>query len=313
MKKFIKLLLVGLLCISLIGCSSSSDDSNNDDSSSDTITETSSDETDDTNENNYSNSGEVVTTLSGNVLAEIDQDSNQYYNQWWYNSDIKTITFLDNLDYIPSEYYNYLDVSENGDGSVIAWIEETNDGLYDLYIAGDGGVDANSNSHHLFYCYTSLTEINFNDCFCTSSVTDMSDMFWSCSSLTSLDLSSFDTSNVTDMSDMFYNCKSLNSLNLSNFNTSNVTDMERMFYDCNSLNSLDLSNFNTSNVTDMYLMFCDCKSLTSLDLSNFDMVNVEDYDSMFENCESLTDIKYGVYFVFNNTSFINCPAGDDYY
>ena len=58
-----------------------------------------------------------------------------------------------------------------------------------------------------------------------------------------------DTSNVTSMSQMFYMCSSLTSLDLSNFNTSNVTDMHYMFVGCSSLTSLDLSNLNTSNVT----------------------------------------------------------------
>ncbi len=57
----------------------------------------------------------------------------------------------------------------------------------------------------------------------------MSDMFYECSSLTSLDLSNFNTNNVEDMKYMFYNCSSLTSLNLSNFNTNNVTNMEGMF------------------------------------------------------------------------------------
>ena len=83
----------------------------------------------------------------------------------------------------------------------------------------------------------------------------MSYMFYNCSSLTSLDLSSFNTSKVTDMNSTFSNCSSLTSLALSNFNTSNVASMTSMFYNCSSLNSLDLSNFDTSKVTNMNDMF----------------------------------------------------------
>ena len=43
----------------------------------------------------------------------------------------------------------------------------------------------------------------------TSNMTNMSNMFNSCSALTSLDLSSFDTSKVTNMSNMFYGCGAL--------------------------------------------------------------------------------------------------------
>ena len=50
------------------------------------------------------------------------------------------------------------------------------------------------------------------------------------------------------MSNMFYNCSSLKSLNLSNFNTDNITDMNNMFCACSSLIELNLSNFNIDNV-----------------------------------------------------------------
>ena len=53
------------------------------------------------------------------------------------------------------------------------------------------------------------------------------------------------------MSNMFSNCSSLTGIDLSSFNTSNVTNMLQMFFACTSLESLDLSNFDTSNVTNM--------------------------------------------------------------
>ena len=115
-------------------------------------------------------------------------------------------------------------------------------------------------------------------------LTTMQDMFWDCSSLTSLDLSNLDTSSVTNMQSVFNNCSSLTSLNVSNFNTSQVTTMNSMFYNCSSLISLDLSSFNTSQVSNMLTMFHDCTKLTSLDLSNFDTSNVINIDNMFFHC-----------------------------
>lgn len=53
----------------------------------------------------------------------------------------------------------------------------------------------------------------------------MSFMFYGCSSLASLDLSSFDNSSAASMSFMFSGCSSLASLDLSSFDTSKVTDM----------------------------------------------------------------------------------------
>ena len=142
----------------------------------------------------------------------------------------------------------------------------------------------------MFHDLYNLTTIEFNDCFDTSKVTDMSCMFWCCESLTSLDLSNFNTSQVTVMGSMFDFCESLTSLDLSNFDTSKVTDMSWMFDYCESLASLDLSNFDTSQVTNMCDMFFNCESLTSLDLSNFDTSKVTDMSWMFWCCESLTSL-----------------------
>ena len=54
----------------------------------------------------------------------------------------------------------------------------------------------------------------------------MSYLFFNCTSLTTIiGLSNFDTSKVTKMDYIFYSCSSLKSLNLSNFNTSLITNM----------------------------------------------------------------------------------------
>ena len=60
---------------------------------------------------------------------------------------------------------------------------------------------------------------------------------------------------------MFSGCSSLQSINLSSFNTTNVKDMSCMFSYCSSLQSIDLSSFNTTNVEDMSYMFAGCSSL----------------------------------------------------
>ena len=57
-------------------------------------------------------------------------------------------------------------------------------------------------------------------------------------SLTNLNLKSFDTSNVFSMTNMFRNCQSLRQLDLSNFNVNKVRDMSYMFFGCSSLRLL---------------------------------------------------------------------------
>ena len=124
----------------------------------------------------------------------------------------------------------------------------------------------------------------------TANVKYMSDMFWGCQKLSSLDLSKFNTEKVTDMSGMFYGCQKLSSLDLSKFNTEKVEGMTSMFEECKNLSSLDLSKFNTEKVTDMRGMFYGCQKLTSLDLSNFNTANVMEMGNMFYNCSTLTSL-----------------------
>ena len=124
----------------------------------------------------------------------------------------------------------------------------------------------------------------------TDNVTNMKNMFYSCRSLTSIDVSGFKTDNVTDMHGMFGGCHQLTSLDLSNFNTSNVTDMGLMFAFSDKLTDIVINSFNTENVTDMGYMFYNCSSLTTLDLSNFNTENVTSFANTFFGCSSLTSI-----------------------
>ena len=55
---------------------------------------------------------------------------------------------------------------------------------------------------------------------------------------TNLIFKDVDTSNVTNMSNMFYNCRSITSLDLSGWNISNVIDMNNMFGGCSALKTI---------------------------------------------------------------------------
>ena len=142
---------------------------------------------------------------------------------------------------------------------------------------------------HMFYSCSSLTSLDVTH-FNTANVTDMSAMFYSCSSLTSLDVTHFNTENVTKMYSMFYSCSSLTSLDVTHFNTAKVTNMLAMFYSCSALTSLDVTHFNTANVTNMSRMFSSCSSLTSLDVRNFNTANVMNMNGMFSYSVALTSL-----------------------
>ena len=136
-----------------------------------------------------------------------------------------------------------------------------------------------------------IKNIVFKENFKTYAPTSLNSFFKYLNELQTItNLKYLNTANVTDMSDMFYKCYKLSSLDLSNFNTANVTNMYEMFCDCNNLSSLDLSNFNTAKVTNMGNMFENCNKLTSLDLTSFNTAKVEYMWKMFYNCSALTTI-----------------------
>ena len=143
-----------------------------------------------------------------------------------------------------------------------------------------------TNCYAWFKSFRNLTQIEGIENLNTENVKDMSDMFYICSGLISLDVTHFNTENVKDMSNMFYGCSGLISLDVTHFNTENVTSMRNMFYSCSSLTSLDVTNFNTANVTDMSNMFSNCRNLTTIYVSDKFVINNKNY-SLFFGCEKL--------------------------
>ena len=192
-------------------------------------------------------------------------------------NSIEYIEFLDTKD-VPTEAKGSWDVSDKNDGSVIAWYNDADEnGLYELYIGGEGGVNANRNSSYLFSELTKLETIKMANLY-TFGVTNMYRMFYFVPAK-ELDLSSFDTSSVTDMGYLFAHSE-VENVDISSFDTSNVTNMGHMFYLTN-IKSLDLRHFDTRKVTNMGSMFV-YVPLTELDLSSFNTSNVTDMSNMFQ-------------------------------
>ena len=80
---------------------------------------------------------------------------------------------------------------------------------------------------------------------CTSSVTDMSSMFYNAHAFNQ-DIDSWDVSSVTDMSSIFYQVHNFNG-DIDSWNVSSVTDMSSMFYQVHDFNQ-DLSGWCVSNI-----------------------------------------------------------------
>lgn len=224
------------------------------------------------------------------IIRSWTNDSVDDFHNAQYRENIVSVTFLDSTN-IPSNVVEDWDVSADGKGGVIAYvtINQEDHTKYDLFIGAKDGVIANENSSYLFYRFTGIVSIIFNNYFDTSNVINMDSMFNGCNSIEELDLSSFNTINVRNFSEMFRHCRNLINLDLSSFNTKNVTNMWCMFNDCESLSNLNLSNFDTSNVNGFLMnwMFYNCRNLVELDLSNFNTNNMKELKNMFAGCIKL--------------------------
>ena len=127
-------------------------------------------------------------------------------------------------------------------------------------------------------------------------ITDLSYMFYECSSLKSIsDLDNLNINNVTNLSYMFYGCSSLSSISgISEWKTNNVVDMSHMFHGCSSLKSLQLiSKWETNNVEDMSYMFYGCSSLNYIDdIFEWNINKVKDINLILYDCDKLGDREF---------------------
>jgi len=186
----------------------------------------------------------------------------------------------------------YIDISVNNDGSVGVY-RVANGSYYDVYILATQSntkIKLNQDCSYMFTQSKGLESLVFNNMVDTSSVTNMGYMFYNCSVLSELDVSSWDTGNVNYMSDMFHYCTGLSTLDVSSWDTGSVNYMSDMFHYCAGLSILDVSGWDTSSVTDMSYMFSGCSGLSTLDLSGWDTSSVTDASSMFSGCSGLSEL-----------------------
>ena len=258
---------------------------------------------------------EYAMMKNGNGVTSSDR---MYFWKDNYRSYIRTITFGNDLSNLPSnciEENLCFDVTGDGNTKKVygylidSGLKDSNNleqSLYNLYIVSEAPIFAPTDCSLFFAGFNNLININYNNNFNTSKVTNMSYMFlpaesgdWSSEVVLTTNnndvkptlLNKINNSDVELMAAAglsYYS--SLENLDLSGFNTSNVTNMEYMFRNCSSLTSIDLKNFNTSKVTNMSYMFYECSSLINLDLSGFNTSSVTTMNDMFMLCESLMSL-----------------------
>lgn len=167
-----------------------------------------------------------------------------------------TITGFTSAYNIP-EGKSVIDISEDGDGSVLAYIDH---GV--IYYVCDDEIYLNYDASYMFDKFLALQNVN---------------------------LSELNFSKTRKMSYMFGSCKYLTNIDMDNDTTIKINEMQGMFFDCESLEYANIYMIDTKNVSNMSSLFCNCKNLKNIqiDIYKWSTLNVSNVSSMFLGCESL--------------------------
>ncbi len=223
--------------------------------------------------------------------------TNNYLRTTIKRQDIESLTFSNSLANHTANGTDCFDVSRDEDGTVLAWVTDSDsNGKYEMTIGANGTMYASSGAY-LFSSLENLNSLNGMNNISTSLVTTMYYMFYRTgynSTTFTLDLGNkFDTSNVVNMECMFNSTgysSPVFTLNLRDkFDTSKVTTMNNMFSYSgrnSSVYTLDLEDkFDTSKVISMNYMFREVArngSNFTLDLGDkFDTSKVTSMSFMF--------------------------------
>ncbi|MDD7028636.1 MAG: BspA family leucine-rich repeat surface protein, partial [Prevotellaceae bacterium] len=160
------------------------------------------------------------------------EDKDYFMHHAVYNSGAKSLTFkYGNKNRVADGITTY---ELNTGNTEPGWKEKTD---IEVVTFEESFKDARPESCHAWLKgLSSLSAINNIEYLNTEECTDMAEMFSGCSTITKLDLRTFDTRKVTDMSAMFSGCGSLTKIDVTGlFDVANVTSSEGMFTGCTRL------------------------------------------------------------------------------
>ena len=200
--------------------------------------------------------------------------------------------------------------------------------IFNLYFINNFIIDNKIYEPIRTYTFPEIKEYNYKIKI-KEKAKDLTSLFSSCQSLTSIDLSNMKSKHITNMNNMFFNCKELMTINLNGWDVSNVVNMNGTFASSKKLTTINgIENWDCSNVTDLGAMFSTCEKLSSLNLQNWSPSKCKNMGSMFYACKNLktltlnkwntnnaTDLSYMFYGCINlsflDTSFWNLSNATD--
>jgi surface protein len=163
-----------------------------------------------------------------------------------------------------------------------------------------------------FYGCNGLSAITATDLLSTSGITDFSNMFRNCSSLTNVNrINEWNTSNVTAAGTMFSGAILFNS-NIGSWDTKKFTNISYMFDNADAFNQ-NINNWNTSALTNTYGTFNGATSFNQ-PLSGWNTSNITSAGEMFfgtpfnQNINNWDTSKFTTLFrIFRDTTTFNQP------
>lgn len=184
--------------------------------------------------------------------------------------------------YSPALDGSPIDISEDGDSSVLAYIKNNI-----IYCVSDDDVYLNENADYMFDKFINLKQV---------------------------DLSFMNFKKTRSTKFMFGNCKYLKDIDFDNDITITLNQIEGMFFDCQSIVDLKLYMFNTKNVRNMNSLFFNCKNLKNIyiDTNLWSVKNVTNFNKMYFNCAMLrTNFNNPVTSIDESKYKLFSIAGDD--
>lgn len=167
------------------------------------------------------------------------------------------------------------DASENQQGGITCYID--GEVLY-IYSHGADRILLSYDASRMFSGFTNLENIQGLDILDPKETGRMEWMFADCHNLKELRVpGSWDTSSVTDMSYMFFNCYALEHLYLDKLDANSVTTMDYMFAYCKALKELSMQGWTLETVaavesrTQMFMNVGETAGAIILQLSSSDL------------------------------------------
>ena len=249
-------------------------------------------------------------TNSSSYTAKLDEEK------------LQTVTFADyHMPVVGETSWDASDPSVPGTVTAYLSADKTS-----LILAGNGYglVFANKDSSGAFNNLPALKTVSNTGLLDTRNATTMADMFNFDESLANISVSTWNVSKVENMSNMFYFCDSLPSIDLKKntctakdgsgqytaWNTASLKNTGGMFMDYggpnHSLTTVDTTGWDTSKLETADYMFMECRGLTTVKgIEGWDVSSLKATNNMFADCQGLQTINVANW---NTASLVNTTA-----